>query len=88
MNRKRQREISYLKLRKNENGYTILAQPAHAQRLAAHFQSRVVAFQRQGQGAGREEALEFSTREQGDHLEKLLQEWKESYVSGGGQFME
>jgi hypothetical protein len=87
MNKKRQREISYIKLRKKENGYTILAQPAHADSLAVHFQSRVVALQRPSKGAGPEDALEFSAREEGDHLEKLLREWKESYLSGGGQFM-
>ena len=85
MNRKRQREIAYLKLNKSGTGYSIAAQPSHAPSLAEHFLNKSVPFVRQGTN-GSAALLEFSEGKNGEYLEKLLREWKDKFVSGGEQY--
>jgi hypothetical protein len=86
MNKKRQREIAYLKLNKNGRGFTMLIQAAHAQRLMDHFLNKSVSFVQHGQGAEAEAFLEFAEGEDIARLERLLQEWKENFVSSGDHF--
>ena len=86
MNRKRQREISYIKLNKKETGYCVVAQPVHALSLAKHFLHRQVPLVKQRKGMNSEDLLEFSGGEDGEYLEKILTEWKERFVSGGEQY--
>jgi hypothetical protein len=87
MNKKRQREISYIKLSKNEKGYSIGVQPIHAKSLAKLFMNRLVPLASSGKGVGSEDLLEFVGNEDGECLGKILQEWKERYVSGGEQYL-
>ena len=87
MNKKRQREISYIKLVQKETGYSIGAEPLHAESLAKHFLNKSVPFVKQGKGGGTEDLLKFSGEEDGAHLENILRDWKERFVSGGKQFM-
>ena len=72
---------------KKDSGYSIVAQPIHAESLAKHFRSKLVSFARQGKGIGSEDLLQFSGRGDGESLGEILQEWKEKYVSGGEQYL-
>jgi hypothetical protein len=85
MNKKRQREIAYIKLNKKGTGYAIVAQPTHAESLSEHFGNKSVSFVKQGRG-GAENLLEFPEGKDGEYLERILKEWKEKFVSGGEQY--